>query len=218
MNIEYNNGLRLCSFFKNDLECTQECNDNNYCSQCCIMYYINLKKIKKLCDIGRLKDAYCFQLLFGFKSGSFKSEDKLFNFRKFHITYSDWSSFLSFLENSQRYLKLLSQTKLFRLVETCNKFGGIPFFDEQFTKRLLNLENEIENKKRNVRKPEEDIDNFYIWKIVLDHQLPTFYNTHKDYSYSGYSEKMSAITTAFYYKKLKKDELKKICNEELENQ
>ena len=73
------------------------------------------------------------------------------------------------------------------MVETCNKFGGIPYFDSEFKNRLVNLDNEKKDKKLKAKKPEEDVYNFFIWKIVLDHQLQVFYNTHTDYSYSGYS-------------------------------
>ena len=212
IDIEYNNGLRLFSFFKDDNNCTQKCDEEEYCGKCCEMYYVNLKKIKKYCENKFLKDAYCFQLLFGFKSGSFKNEDKLFNFRKFHITYSHWSAFLTFLENGQRYLKLISQEKLLQLVETCNKFGGIPYFDKEFKKRLVNLENENIDKELQVKKPEDDVNNFFTWKVVLDHQLPVFYNSHPDYSYSGYSQKKNEITTIFYFKKLKQEYLEKILS------
>ena len=47
IDIEYNNGLRLFTFFKDDNNCTQKCDEEEYCGKCCEMYYINLKKIMR---------------------------------------------------------------------------------------------------------------------------------------------------------------------------
>tara|TARA_A100001011_G_C14238645_1_gene812224 strand:+ start:239 stop:841 length:603 start_codon:yes stop_codon:yes gene_type:complete len=199
MDLEYENGLRLCSFFKNNFNCSEKCNTKKYCSNCCDFYYINLKQIKKLCDSEKLKDSHCFQLLFGFKKGSFKSEDKLFNFRNYHITYNQWSTLLSFLENGIKYLKILPNEKILQLTETCNKFGGIIYFDKQFKLYLNELNKPNLNK---IKKPDEDINNIYKWKIVLDHDLTNFYKNFTDYNYSGHSEKITSITTVFYFKKL----------------
>ena len=199
MDLEYENGLRLCSFFKNDFNCTKKCNSEKYCSNCCHFYYINLKQIKKLCDSEKLKDAHCFQLLFGFKKGSFKSEDKLFNFRNYHITYNHWSAFLLFLENGIKYLKILPIEKILQLAETCNKFGGITYFDKIFKLYLNELDEQNKNK---IKKPIEDVNNIYNWKVVQDKDLKEFYKNFNDYNFSGHSEKINSITTIFYFKKL----------------
>ena len=166
-------------------------------------YYINLIDLREMCENGVLKDANCFQLLFGFKCGSFKKEDKVFDFNNFHITYKDWSNFITFLKNGLFYLELISENDLIMLTETCNKFGGIPFFDREFSKMLSYLNNEKTKKTRNVSKPQDDINNLFIWKVVTDTFLVAFNNNHPTFSYSGYYEKIDSVHTAFYYKKLK---------------
>jgi hypothetical protein len=68
---------------------------------------------------------------------------------------------------------------------------------------LSYLNNEKIKKTRNVSKPQDDINNLFIWKVVTDPFLVAFNNTHPAFSYSGYYEKIDSVHTAFYYKKLK---------------
>ena len=172
MNKEY----VLCNFFKSK-------------------YYVNLMELREMCENGVLKDARCFQFLFGFQTGPFQKNDNVFDFSRFHITYNEWSNLLTFLKQGQPFLEKLSQTDLHGLTEICNKFGGIPFFDRSFS-NILSTKKYI-----NVFKPQDDTENLFLWKAVIDTQLQAFNNTHPTFSYSGYYENISNITRVFYYKK-----------------
>lgn len=174
----------LCSFYTDS---TKPCK-----------YYINLIDLREMCENGVLKDAKCFQFLFGFQTGPFKKNDNFFDFSRFHITYNEWSNLLTFLKHGQPFLEKLSQNELHDLTEICNKFGGIPFFDRSFSNILSSKKS-----KKSINKPQDDTENLFLWKAVIDTQLQSFNNTHQDYSYSGYYENVSNITRVFYYKKLK---------------
>lgn len=172
----------LCNFFKSIQPCK---------------YYVNLMELREMCENGVLKDAKCFQFLFGFQTGPFKKNDNVFDFSRFHITYNEWSNLLTFLKHGQPFLEKLEQNDLHDLTEICNKFGGIPFFDRSFSNILST------KKLTNVFKPQDDTENLFLWKAVTGSNLQAFNNTHRDYSYSGYYENITNITRVFYYKKLK---------------
>ena len=59
------------------------------------------------------------------------------------------------------------------LDKICNKLGGIPVFDtfiEDF------YESDKNKKNKNFMKPEEDLDNTYVWMIYRDMGIPSSYN------------------------------------------
>lgn len=167
----------LCNFFKSK-------------------YYVNLMELREMCENGVLKDAKCFQFLFGFQTGPFKKNENIFDFSQFHITYNEWSNLLTFLKQGQPFLEKLEQNDLHDLTEICNKFGGIPFFDRSFSNILSSSKKTI-----NVFRPQDDTGNLFLWKAVTDSNLQAFNNTHRYYSYSGHYDNITNLTRVFYYKK-----------------
>ena len=58
------------------------------------------------------------------------------------------------------------------LDKICNKLGGIPVFDtfiEDF------YESDKNKKNKNFMKPEEDLDNTYVWMLYRDHGIASSY-------------------------------------------
>jgi len=168
---------------------------------------INLTFLNQSYQHGRLKNAHIFANLFGLNPNSqFKqtTEEQITNiFTNFNIKFKEWNLFISFLthgflpENDRNlnYLEIIN--------ELCNKFGGVPSFDQYYQQCYQQRKEETKN-VYNPKTPDEDIKNKYDWHLVPRENLFTTVNNHPDYSATG-----KAIITAnnpqfFYYRKLKK--------------
>ena len=90
---------------------------------------VNFHLLKEMCGIGNiLEDAHIFKYLFGFEiaGSSFEKKEEGFDFYEYDITINDWNMFLKFLKFGECDL---INAKPERLMEICNKFGGIPTFN-----------------------------------------------------------------------------------------
>jgi hypothetical protein len=204
--------LRLFKFLKSTqkYECDNDCNGyDKSCYKCTDIYYVNLKKINQLCEKGNLKDAYIFKTLFGLIESPFKKNNKLFNFRTFHITYKQWSDFISFVSN-EKFITYIAKEgfRLNQLIETCNKLGGIPYFNIKFKELTINNNKKKHIKNHYVLKPKDDINNIFIWKAIPNHHLHEFQTNlnFKDFTATGYWEEVNSITKLYYFKKIKNND------------
>ena len=149
---------------------------------------VNINAFKNL---ERLKGARVFNILFGFEDHSFtkkpleKNEKGAITLLKhLDITYNNWILFTNFIINNrieglEEYKKYKDEPRynglthnLNELDKICNKLGGIPVFDtfiEDF------YENDKNKKNKNFMKPEEDLDNTYVWMTYRDHGIATSY-------------------------------------------
>ena len=150
---------------------------------------VNINAFKNL---ERLKDARVFNILFGFEDHSFTKKPLEKNqkgaitlLKTLDITYNNWILFTNFIINNrieglEEYRKYKDEPRynglthnLNELDKICNKLGGIPVFDtfiEDF------YESDKNKKNKNFMKPEEDLDNTYVWMIYRDMGIPSSYN------------------------------------------
>ena len=149
---------------------------------------VNINAFKNL---ERLKGARVFNILFGFEDHSFTKKPLEKNnkgaitlLKNLDITYNNWILFTNFIINNrieglEEYNKFKDQARyndlthnLTELDKICNKLGGIPVFDtfiEDF------YENDKNKKNKNFMKPEEDLDNTYVWMTFRDNGLSSTY-------------------------------------------
>ena len=149
---------------------------------------VNINAFKNL---ERLKGARVFNILFGFEDHSFtkkpleKNEKGAITLLKhLDITYNNWILFTNFIINNrieglEEYKKYKDEPRynglthnLSELDKICNKLGGIPVFDtfiEDF------YESDKNKKNKNFMKPEEDLDNTYVWMTFRDNGLSSTY-------------------------------------------
>ena len=149
---------------------------------------VNINAFKNL---ERLKNARVFNILFGFEDHSFtkkpleKNEKGAITLVKhLDITYNNWILFTNFIINNrieglEEYKKYKDEPRynglthnLSELDKICNKLGGIPVFDtfiEDF------YESDKNKKNKNFMKPEEDLDNTYVWMLYRDHGIASTY-------------------------------------------
>jgi hypothetical protein len=145
---------------------------------------VNINAFKNL---ERLKGARVFNILFGFEDHSFTKKPLEKNqkgaitlLKTLDITYNNWILFTNFIINNrieglEEYKKYKDEPRynglthnLNELDKICNKLGGIPVFDtfiEDF------YENDKNKKNKNFMKPEEDLDNTYVWMTFRDNGL-----------------------------------------------
>ena len=150
---------------------------------------VNINAFKNL---ERLKGARVFNILFGFEDHSFTKKPLEKNqkgaitlLKTLDITYNNWILFTNFIINNrieglEDYKKYKDEPRynglthnLSELDKICNKLGGIPVFDtfiEDF------YESDKNKKNKNFMKPEEDLDNTYVWMIYRDMGIPSSYN------------------------------------------
>ena len=166
-----------------------------------ILLPINIKELRESCKHGKLKDAIIFKYLFGFECGNFKKmdHDYVFDFRKYNITFNEWSVFIQFL----KYDKGIWRKNKNTLLEICTKFGGIPAFDRWYQNQMNRRTKKMD--VYNPMTPKEDTKNLYIWRGCGDTQLLTFADRirHKEYSIAG-SEYLGSISKTYFWRKLKK--------------
>ena len=149
---------------------------------------VNINAFKNL---ERLKGARVFNILFGFEDHSFTKKPLEKNhkgaitlLKTLDITYNNWILFTNFIINNrieglEEYNKFKDEPRynglthnLSELDKICNKLGGIPVFDtfiEDF------YENDKNKKNKNFMKPEEDLDNTYVWMTFRDNGLSSTY-------------------------------------------
>ena len=149
---------------------------------------VNINAFKNL---ERLKGARVFNILFGFEDHSFtqkpleKNHKGAINLLKdLDISYRNWILFTNFIINNrieglEEYNKYKNEPRydcllhnLNELDKICNKLGGIPVFDK-FLEDFY--ENDKNKKNKNFMKPEEDLDNTYLWMTYRDHGIATSY-------------------------------------------
>ena len=130
-----------------------------------------------------VKDADILKMLFGIKEdhnfGNFPLErdvdSNIMILKKLDIESIDWYQFLSFLKNgfppsySKEVFKDLMKRNFFienleNLNQTCNKLGGIPYFDKFYNDFYNTLDVEISS-CRNPSEPSEDINNLFTWGL-----------------------------------------------------
>ena len=149
---------------------------------------VNINAFKNL---ERLKGARVFNILFGFEDHSFTKKPLEKNqkgaitlLKTLDITYNNWILFTNFIINNrveglEEYKKYKDEPRynclthnLNQLDKICNKLGGIPVFD----KFLEDFYESDKNKKhKNFMKPEEDLDNTYVWMTYRDNGLASTY-------------------------------------------
>ena len=149
---------------------------------------VNINAFKNL---ERLKGARVFNILFGFEDHSFTKKPLEKNakcaitlLKHLDITYNNWILFTNFIINNrieglEEYNKFKDEPRynglthnLSELDKICNKLGGIPVFDtfiEDF------YESDKNKKNKNFMKPEEDLDNTYVWMTYRDNGLSSTY-------------------------------------------
>ena len=149
---------------------------------------VNINAFKNL---ERLKNARVFNILFGFEDHSFTKKPLEKNakgaitlLKHLDITYNNWILFTNFIINNrieglEEYKKYKDEPRynglthnLSELDKICNKLGGIPVFDtfiEDF------YESDKNKKNKNFMKPEEDLDNTYVWMTFRDNGLSSTY-------------------------------------------
>ena len=149
---------------------------------------VNINAFKNL---ERLKGARVFNILFGFEDHSFTKKPLEKNqkgaitlLKTLDITYNNWILFTNFIINNrieglEEYRKYKDELRynslthnLSELDKICNKLGGIPVFDtfiEDF------YESDKNKKNKNFMKPEEDLDNTYVWMLYRDHGIASSY-------------------------------------------
>ena len=149
---------------------------------------VNINAFKNL---ERLKNARVFNILFGFEDHSFTKKPLEKNakgaitlLKHLDITYNNWILFTNFIINNrieglEEYNKFKDEPRynglthnLSELDKICNKLGGIPVFDtfiEDF------YESDKNKKNKNFMKPEEDLDNTYVWMTFRDNGLSSTY-------------------------------------------
>lgn len=149
---------------------------------------VNINAFKNL---ERLKGARVFNILFGFEDHSFTKKPLEKNhkgaitlLKNLDITYNNWILFTNFIINNrieglEEYNKFKDEPRynglthnLNELDKICNKLGGIPVFDtfiEDF------YESDKNKKNKNFMKPEEDLDNTYVWMTFRDNGLSSTY-------------------------------------------
>ena len=149
---------------------------------------VNINAFKNL---ERLKGARVFNILFGFEDHSFTKKPLEKNqkgaitlLKHLDITYNNWILFTNFIINNrieglEEYKKYKDEPRynglthnLNELDKICNKLGGIPVFDtfiEDF------YESDKNKKNKNFMKPEEDLDNTYVWMLYRDHGIASTY-------------------------------------------
>ena len=149
---------------------------------------VNINAFKNL---ERLKGARVFNILFGFEDHSFtkkplEKNDKgaITLLKHLDITYNNWILFTNFIINNrieglEEYKKYKDEPRynglthnLSELDKICNKLGGIPVFDT-FIKDFY--ESDKNKKNKNFMKPEEDLDNTYVWMLYRDHGIASTY-------------------------------------------
>ena len=143
---------------------------------------VNINAFKNL---ERLKNARVFNILFGFEDHSFTKKPLEKNhkgaitlLKHLDITYNNWILFTNFIINNrieglEEYKKLKNEPKynclthnLNELDKICNKLGGVPVFDK-FLEDFYEWD-KIKPENQNFMKPEQDINNSYVWMIYND--------------------------------------------------
>lgn len=143
---------------------------------------VNINAFKNL---ETLKNARVFNILFGFQEHSFTKNPLEKNARNaitllkhLDISYNEWILFTNFIINNrieglEEYHKYRDKSRYNNLAHNlndldkiCNKLGGIPVFDKFIEEFYKEDKNKTEN--TNFMKPEQDIDNNYIWMIYND--------------------------------------------------
>lgn len=143
---------------------------------------VNINAFKNL---EQLKNARVFNILFGFEDHSFtrkplekNDRDAITLLKDLDISYNKWILFTNFIINNrieglESYKKFKDKPRyniltnnLNDLDKICNKLGGIPVFDKFIEEFYKEDKNKTEN--TNFMKPEQDIDNNYIWMIYND--------------------------------------------------
>ena len=149
---------------------------------------VNINAFKNL---ERLKGARVFNILFGFEDHSFtkkplekNAKDAITLLKNLDITYNNWILFTNFIINNrveglEEYRKFNDEPRynclthnLNELDKICNKLGGIPVFDK-FIEDFY--ESDKNKKNKNFMKPEEDLDNTYVWMLYRDHGIASSY-------------------------------------------
>ena len=142
-------------------------------------------------NLERLKGARVFNILFGFEDHSFTKKPLEKNqkgaitlLKTLDITYNNWILFTNFIINNrieglEEYKKYKDEPRynglthnLNELDKICNKLGGIPVLDK-FIEDFY--ESDKNKKNKNFMKPEEDLDNTYLWMTYRDDGIATSY-------------------------------------------
>ena len=110
-------------------------------------------------------------------------------FKHLNITFIDWNLLYTFIKSgkvNKRHAESLNQT--------CNKFGGIPAFDEEYAR--LNQEPP--------QFPKDDRQNEYDWKLAVGaRDIADFQNNRLYAEYSASTTVLLDGNVACYYKKKK---------------
>jgi hypothetical protein len=168
--------------------------------------YVDFDFLRQSYDKGFLKGSRVFGMLFCLEENTnFKKEEFNKNiFNDFHIRFSDWSKFLTFL----KYGKLLDNhiIDVKSLNELSNKFGFIVDLDK-YCINSLQIKN---NPNKAVVRPEDDIEGKYIWKILTNDNINELRHEFKEFDcLYGFRQ---GITDIYYLRKLK-DPNKKDINQ-----
>ena len=166
-------------------------------------YPVNFCLLKEMCQPGGiLEDAHIFKYLFGFEvaGSSFEKKEEGFDFSEYDIDIDDWNTFLTFIKFGHFESDFYSPKKL---MEICNKFGGIPAFDRWY-QSTLKAKNDPKNTNKgyNPMTPQEDIKQLYLWSACPDNRLEFFGRNNNGYSVAGH-HKLGTVSFTYYWRKLK---------------
>lgn len=150
---------------------------------------VNLDFLKEICDKEILKGARIFKRLFKLvKDKDFKNQELNKNiFIDFKIKFNEWSQLIQFLKLKKPSLlkDYYHDTKIItNLIDICNKFGGIPYFDKYLDK--LSIDDNIYNPQS----PKEDRREVYYWKLIGLDKIDEF----KDYENWILTDNILSIT------------------------
>lgn len=166
-------------------------------------YPVDFYLLKKMCEVGGiLEDAHIFKYLFGFKNREgFAETEEGFDFWEYDIRFDEWDMFLKFLKFGECNL-INGQSE--KLMELCNKFGGIPAYDRWY-QNINQHKKKVEDENYNPMTPEKDTKRLYEWRACPDNRMEWFGNSNPGYSIAGYV-KLTHITYTWFWRKLKTDD------------
>ena len=163
-------------------------------------YPVDFYLLKKMCEVGGiLEDAHIFKYLFGLENREgFAETEEGFDFWEYDIRFDEWDTFLKFLKFGE--CKLINGEPE-KLMELCNKFGGIPAYDRWY-QNINQRKKKVEDENYNPMIPEQDTKRLYKWRACPDNRMEWFGKNNVGYSIAGYV-KLTQITYTWFWRKLK---------------
>ena len=105
------------------------------------------------------------------KNSQFKQSNKItFNFIEWEIHFEEWNNFITFIKHGK--IRDNNTEVIDNLNTFCNKIGGVPAFDDYYSKSLNSI------KSKGCTYPYQDIYNEFNWIIIpkFNDKLYTYYD------------------------------------------